>query len=163
MQQLGAPPEAVAFSKLLGGDGYMTSFREFGKVDLAQVFFPARANGNWQYFLVNGTPRVVDVADDTLLKRVKDVDLPKDRLYTSLHEKYAELMLWEGDHEFVSAKRRRDGGQQFVFSYNINNACHADWTGYIALVRVDFSPNGKLGGTRLLHVEKKRPRKPLGR
>src|SRR5690242_21538899 len=47
----GASQEAVAFSKLLeeqshGQIGFMTAFRETGRVDVASVYYPLRANEN---------------------------------------------------------------------------------------------------------------------
>ena len=34
-----------------------------GQVDLAHVFYPSRANTNWAYFLVNGSPPMISTED----------------------------------------------------------------------------------------------------
>ena len=52
MKQAGASPQAIAFARMLKGDGYMDSFREMGGVDLTTAFFPFRANTNGGTFLV---------------------------------------------------------------------------------------------------------------
>ena len=59
MRQNGASRQALDVNRLLDGEGYMTAFRSMGKVNLAMVEFPLRANTNQAAFLVGGTPPLV--------------------------------------------------------------------------------------------------------
>src|SRR5690242_1912177 len=52
MQQAGAPPQAVAFTKLIHNEGYMRDSRQIGKVSVAYVLYPFRANENQGWLLV---------------------------------------------------------------------------------------------------------------
>jgi hypothetical protein len=69
LQQAGASPEATAFAARLKGEGYLDTFRKMGRVGLASVAYPIRANDNGEYLLVNGMPQVVHVSDPDALTR----------------------------------------------------------------------------------------------
>jgi hypothetical protein len=150
MQQAGASPAAMAFAEMLDGEGYLDSFRKMGKVDLAGVIYPARANTNGEYLLVNGTPRVVHVDDPDNLKHI---DLRKDPLYASLVRKFPNLTLW-GNGDFKTMQHREGGGQRFVFSLVLLNGCHACEVGGYADIAFDFDQAGSFSGTKLLRLRK---------
>jgi hypothetical protein len=59
MKKGGASPQAMAFTRMMKDNCYLEKFKEMGKVDLAYVFYPSRANTNWAYFLVNGSPAMI--------------------------------------------------------------------------------------------------------
>ncbi|MEK6406989.1 MAG: hypothetical protein AABN34_08510 [Acidobacteriota bacterium] len=63
MRQAGASRQAIAVMRLLKGEGWMFSFKEMGRVDLAEAVYPFRANTNEGVLLVDGTPQVIDVDD----------------------------------------------------------------------------------------------------
>ena len=69
MQSFGASPEAAAFTRSFGGGAFVRRFRETGRVDVAQVIYPFRANENSGILLVNGDPPIVDVDDIALLPK----------------------------------------------------------------------------------------------
>jgi len=74
MTKAGAPADAVAFTRMLfqqsdGQVGILSAFKQLGRVDAAQVFYPLRANDNYGLLLVNGDPKVLDV--DDLKKLIK--------------------------------------------------------------------------------------------
>src|SRR5262245_35336980 len=69
MRAAGASAAAVDFAKRTDNQGYMTSFRDTGRVDVANVEYPFRANENALVFLVNGEPAMIDVDDVSRIDR----------------------------------------------------------------------------------------------
>ena len=64
MKTGGASNEAIRFAEWLAARddaGWADDFKELGPVDLVSTFQPFRANTNYSYFLVNGSPNVVEV------------------------------------------------------------------------------------------------------
>lgn len=149
MRQAGASAQAIKFTRMIEGDGYMDSFREMGKVDLATAFFPFRANTNGATFLVNGSPSLISLEE---LDRWGKIDIQTDPLYPAIARRFPEVMLWGGQPDFVSMQRLPSGGQRFVFAYVLLNGCHAcDIAGY-AQVGFDFDVKGNLSGAKLLRL-----------
>lgn len=149
MREAGASDEAMAFTRRIDGDGFMDSFREMGKVDLATAFYPFRANTNEGIFIVNGSPSMIDVAD---LDRWGKIDIRTDALYPTIARRFPEVTLWGGGAGLQTMQRLSHGGQRFVFSYNMTNGCRAcDVAGY-AHVAFDFDKEGRFLGARLLRL-----------
>ena len=147
MQTLGAGPQAVEFSRLLYGDAFMTSFQEYGAVDLAEVIFHPRPNDILRYVMLNGTPRVVYAADD-----LGYLDLTHDPAYPALVKKYPKLTIWESLHLFERMDRLGQDGQRFIFRYELVDGCHNCRMGSTALVAFDFRA-GQFIGTKLLSLQ----------
>src|SRR5271170_2469669 len=65
MKSAGASAEAVAFTKALAGNGigYLSAFRDTGRVSIAFAEYVFRANEMEGVFLVNGDPPLIDVDD----------------------------------------------------------------------------------------------------
>jgi hypothetical protein len=61
MKKNGASPQAVAFSRLLGGKGFLTSFKEAGRIDIGDVYYFVRGNEPTGLVFLNGNPMVIDV------------------------------------------------------------------------------------------------------
>jgi WD40 repeat protein len=148
MRKAGASPSAIEVTRRLKGEGYMDSFREMGKVDLATVFYPFRANDNGTLLLVNGTPQIVDLEDWSQLEKI---DITKDPLYPRLLRKYPKLMLW-GHPEFETMRPMATRGQRFIFSFVLLNGCHACEVGGYAHIAFDFDSMGRFLGRRLLRL-----------
>ncbi len=146
MQSSGASPQAIEFTRLLNGEAFMESFEEFGAVDLAMIVYPIRANDNFQYVLINGTPRIVHAED------VWEMDISRDANYPALVRKYPNLLLWGGDNRFERTEQLLNGGQRFVFRYSLVNGCHACETDSYALVAFDFDSTGRFLGMKLLSL-----------
>jgi hypothetical protein len=150
MQRAGASPAATAFTTMLKGEGYLDDFRKMGRVDLASVAYPTRANDNEEFLLVNGIPRVVHVDHP---ENSKHIDIKKDPLYPSLVRKFPNLEL--GSHaDFEAMRRLPGGGQRFVFSLGLLNGCHACKVGSYAQIAFDFDTAGRFLGTRSLGLSK---------
>lgn len=153
MQQSGASPSAVAFTKLIGNMGYLEELRNFGPVDIAYVVYPFRANENQGFLLVNGSPPLIDVDDLNLLSAE---NLKKDPSYRRLAKKFPALSLWYGDRserEYPLMERTPEGGQRFVVRYRLLNGCHACELAGLARYAFDFDRSGKFTGTTFLETE----------
>jgi hypothetical protein len=151
LRKAGATSEALAFVAMLGGEGYLESFRQMGKVDLATVAYPLRANENEGFMLVNGSPPMVQVEDFVYLKHI---DIRKDPLYPAIAEKFPKVELW-GHSDFKAMQALPGGGQRFLFRFVLLNGCHACEVAGYALVAFDFRAAGRFLGTKLLGLTQK--------
>ncbi len=159
MQDLGASPEAAAFTRSFGGGTFVRRFRETGRVDIAHVIYPFRANENTGILLVNGEPPIVDVDDIALLPKEA---MEQDRTYAAIRKSYPRVTMWPGDRSFRHAlpvETLPGGGQAFVVPYTLRNFCHACEVLGSAFFSFDFDREGKLLGIRFLRVEPP-PKKP---
>jgi predicted secreted protein len=161
MLDFGASPEAVAFTRWFGGGAFVRRFRETGRIDVARILYPFRANETHGILLVNGEPPVVDVDDIALLPKEA---MEQDRTYAAIRKGYPRVTLWPGDRSFGQAllvEALPGGGQGFVVPYALRNFCHACEVLGSVFFSFDFDKGGKLAGIRFLRVElpqKKPPR-----
>jgi len=147
-----AAPAVVAVSRALASEGVMSAFQTMGRIDLAIMTFPARANTNAVPYLVNGTPRLVstELAPNA-------IDITADPQYPALKAAFPHLEFWPSDATFRSVHSRPDGGQYFVFAYPLRDGCHACALAGYALVSHDFTPADVYQGTLLLGLEPATP------
>jgi len=148
MRDGGASPQAVAINTLLDGEGYMTAFRETGRVDVAEVTFPLRANSNEVTYLVNGEP--------PLVSSELDADIPglaANAQYAAIKRSHPDVMTWPVGEGPRAVEALAGGGQGFAFAYALLNGCHAcEVLGHVA-VSFDFGPDGTFRGQRLVSVD----------
>jgi len=154
MGETKASPEALAVNRRLDGDAFMSAFHAMGRVDLATMTFPLRANTNQVLFLVNGSPELVS----TELPEA-GVTIEADPAYAGLKQAFPEMALWTTNADFLRMEHLPDGGQGFVFAYPLLNGCHACPLAGHALIALDFGPDGVYRGPRLLRLEPVRPEK----
>jgi uncharacterized protein YecT (DUF1311 family) len=150
MQETGASADAIRFTRLLRGEGYMTDFRQAGNLGIATTFYPFRANDNDSVCIVNGSPALVD--PDQLSA---NIDIRNDALYPSLAAKYPQVMSWP--HAAFKEARATANGEQLVFGMVLLNGCHACEVAGAATVALDFDGLGRLLGTRLLGLSPPEP------
>lgn len=153
MEKAGASPQAIAFAHQLHNDAYLVKFENTGRVSIAWITYPFRANTNSGCLLVNGTPRLVDVDD---LSRLPLSQLKSDAGWRKLIAKHPKAMLWPGDRSGmsgVSAEAAEGGGQRFSVNYMVLDGCHA--CARLAQVRYafDFDTTGRLLGARFLDLK----------
>ena len=159
MPGAGAPSETVAFSKLLekeseGQIGYLTDFRKSGRVDIAYVYYPIRANENQGCLLVNGIPRIIDVDD---LKLLAEDSMKSDPSYAAMASANPDVDIFPGDRggtAYPELEVLPQGGQRFTVSYYLLKGCHACARLGTASFAFDFDSDGKFLGTRFLRVRK---------
>ena len=149
MASAGAPPAALEFTRRLDNEAYLQALNEYGgPVALAHVFYPFRANENNAWFLVNGTPALIDVDD----RRYLALAAMRDSVaYGELHRRYPNVTLWPGDRG-VSAPQPMQSGREFIIGYLLRDQCHA--CAIVGRVRFafDFDAAGKFLGTRPISV-----------
>ncbi len=147
MEQHGASQQALALNQLLGGEGFMSEFKPMGRVNLATILFPTRANTNEVLMLVGGEPPLVS-------SEIREtIDISADLAYPALKRRFPDMELWTSGASLRSMERLPNGGQGFIFDYPLLNGCHAcDLAGY-ALVSLDFGPDGAYIGPRLIRLE----------
>lgn len=152
MQKSGASPQAVAFTRMTDDTGYMRDFRQTGQVSIAYINFPFRANENQGAYLVNGSPAMIDIDNQSLLAQNQ---LATNPTYTKLAKQYPEITLFPGDRDgtnYLVAVKQSSGGQRFIVPYNLQNQCHACEQVGTAKFAFDFNQAGKFLGTKLLGV-----------
>jgi hypothetical protein len=146
LERTGATPGALAFVRELNGEGYMSAFQEKGHVDFVEVNYPARANDNSGYALVNGIPSVVRADDWTLLKPIH-----QEVLQSEIGRQHPQALLWTSHALFETLEPGPSGGQRFIFSYDLLD-CHACPQLAFAFVAFDFDDTGRFLEPRLLSV-----------
>ena len=155
MRAAGASEAALAFAKRTDNQGYATSFRDAGKVDLVYAQYPYRANENSLAFLVNGEPPMIDVDD---VSGVDQKNLGTNAAYAALLLKYPNLAIFPAERQpglGPSPVARRSGGQTFVVTYVLKDGCHACAVVGDARIGFQFDVEGRFVGTDVLRV---RPR-----
>jgi predicted secreted protein len=152
MRESGASPGAVAFAGRMGNEAWLRAFRDTGRVAIAYITRPFRANENQGVLLVNGTPPMVDV--DDVAREVQE-DLKRDSVYAALAGRFPGISLWPGDRygtEFPVARAMPGGGQRFLVGYLLRNGCHACEEIGSAVVAFDFDNAGAFTGTKVMMV-----------
>lgn len=152
MQKSGASPAAIAFTRLTDNTGFMRDFRDVGRVDVAYVDYPFRANENQGCLLVNGSPQAVDV--DNLGAVSKGV-LESNAQYAGLAAKYPNITVFPGERsgtDYPKTETLPGGGQRFVVPYRLMDGCHACERVGSAEVAFDFDPAGRFLGRRVVSI-----------
>jgi predicted secreted protein len=158
MESLGAPSEAVSFTRSFGSGVFVRRFREAGRVDVAYIMHPFRMNGVAGVLLVNGDPPIIDVDDIALLPRE---GMEQDKIYAGIKKLYPKVTIWPGDRspKYPFLEIGQDGAQTFVVPYTLRNFCHSCEVLGTVFFSFDFDNEGRLSGIRFLRTEPA-PRKP---
>jgi hypothetical protein len=146
MADAGAAAAALEFTRGMDEDGWMAAVSTGGRVGVAEVAWPFRANSNAGVLLVNGDPPAVDVSSWTLLS-----PLEEDARIATIKRGSPEAAIWASDPPKPVAGDRPGGGQRFLFDFPVR-ACHACADLAVAQVAYDFNGDGRFLGTRLLTV-----------
>jgi inhibitor of cysteine peptidase len=152
MESLGASIEAAAFTRSFGSGVFVRKMRESGRVDVAYIIHPFRANEFAGMLLVNGEPPIVDVDDIALLPKEA---MEQDKTYGIIKKSYPRVTLWPGDRssKYPLLASLPDGGQEFVVPYALRNFCHACEVLGTIMFAFDFDREGRLTAMRFLRVE----------
>ncbi|MGO9569796.1 MAG: hypothetical protein ACLP5H_19865 [Desulfomonilaceae bacterium] len=153
MARAGASSKAVAFAQSTGNTGYLAHFFKKGRVDLAYVHYPFRANENEGWLLVNSDPAMIDVDSFSNLPQRQ---LEGNPAYLRIREKFPNVMLFGGDRTITRPPEMNvqpTKGQRFVVEYRLLNGCHACERVGRAWFAFDFDANGKFLGSTLLDVQ----------
>ncbi len=153
MEKSGASADAVAFARQIGNSGFMRDFRKAGRVDIAYISYPFRANDTQACLLVNGDPNAVDVDDSKLWPQEL---LTKNPTYAALARKYPNISVWPGERTgttYPKATALSTGGQNFIVNYYLQNGCHTCARIGAASFGFHFDATGKFAGARLAGVQ----------
>ncbi len=153
MEKFGASDEAVKFTRLIDNKGYMMDFRDEGMVDVAYVYYPFNTGSKLGYYLVNGSPAIIDVDNS---ENLPIYDMETDSLYLRLKERYPRVSIWAGDRgntNYPAVKDLPHHGKSFIVNYRLKNGCfECPIIGY-AEFAFDFDSTGSFKGARFLKVE----------
>lgn len=153
MRRAGASADAVTFTRSIGNEGYLHVFVPAGRVDMAFVTYPFRANTNEACLLVNGEPTHIDVDN---LPDLPQATMKHSGAFQKLAAAYPHVSLWPGDRSdrrSVVAGSTPDGGQRFIAEYKLLNGCHACALVGTARFAYDFDGKGKLTGVRFIGIK----------
>jgi hypothetical protein len=150
MQQSGASPQAVAFSKSFSENGtaYVRAFRKVGLVDIAYIEYAFRANELDGVLLVNGEPSSINVDGE---KFVSKENFLKNPTYSALAKKYPQISIWPGDRYHTSkplAKHLESGGVSLAVDYILRDGCHACAQIGTVTLTFAFDDHGKFSGAQ---------------
>jgi hypothetical protein len=153
MEKNGAQPDAVAFARQIGNSGFMRDFRKAGRVDVAYVSYPFRANQTQGCLLVNGDPNIVDVDDSNFWPQEI---LARDPTYAALVKKYPKINIWPGVRSgttYPKTTALSTGGQNFIVSYYLQNGCRGCARVGTVSFGFHFDTSGKFAGAKLAGVQ----------
>ncbi len=154
MNKTGATQQAVSFTKMLNGNGYMQNFFESGMIDAASVYYPFRENDKSGLYLVNGKPKAIDVDDMSYL----DInEMESNVVYSEMFKKYPHVTILPGSRggsdSFKSGTWGKNG-QRMLINYRLKDGCrNCELLGY-ATFAFNFDSTGKFVNTTLAKVEK---------
>lgn len=148
MRAAGASPDALLFTQAVNDNGYLQEFRAAGRVGVALVFYPFRANENDGLLLVNGEPPVIDVDE---IQKLPTDQMSSDTTYQAVLKTHGNASLWPGDRasaEDMLVLSFPDGSQQFVAGYRVQQGCHACAVLGQAFYSFNFDATGKYTGAK---------------
>lgn len=154
MQNAAPPPEAVAFARNIGKEGYLSGYRQAGPVGIAHVVYPFRVSDNEGILLVNGSPPVIEVDD---FGSLPEKEMKQDPRYLELLKEYPRIALWPGDRSLGASPvsgASETGGTVLDFCYRLRDACRTCKIVGEAHFAFEFDPSGKFLGVRFAGVEK---------
>lgn len=150
MEASEAASQAIEFVEMTNGEAFMVQFEEKGTVDLAGVVYPGRANGNFQYMLLNSAQPMVRADNQDLQDTIRSSLQESSQLYLSLVRRFPDVSLWIWDNTFEGAQVAPTGGQRFIFSYLFRDGCHACDVVAHAFVAFTFDSEGRYEGASLV-------------
>ncbi|MGK5073083.1 hypothetical protein [Janthinobacterium sp. ZB1P44] len=149
MQRSGARPQAIAAAKMLvkaNKAGFISAWRPLGKVALATVTYPFRANTNESTLLIGSDGAAIDVDEHSV--REEDRATPAWQAFTAAHR---DAMPY-APAEFVGSTATSDGGQSVLFSTPLKS-CHACADDGALLVAYTIDKDGIVLERKLLTIK----------
>jgi hypothetical protein len=104
------------------------------------VELPGRANNNFVFFFVNGTPTLIDPNE---VFRVKP--LSENKMFLAIKKAHPDADVFP-DQAFVREAETPSGGQRYTIAFPIVDGCHACKRLAIMYVGYEFSSHGMAGG-----------------
>ena len=120
----------------------------FGAVSIASVELPGRANDNFMYIFVNGTPMFVNpnnVFDHA------PAPWAKNKAFLAIAKTHPNANVFP-EEAFVGESARPGGGQRYRFAFPIVDGCHACARVGIVYVGYDFAHDGSAAGSSVTAI-----------
>lgn len=149
MQRTGARPQAIAAARMLVSanmPGYISAWRPLGKVALATVTYPFRANTNEGTLLIGSDGAAIDVDEHSV--REEDRATPAWRAFAAAHPDSVPF----APADFVGSTATSDGGQSVLFSTPLIT-CHACVDDGALLVAYTIDKAGIVRERKLLTIK----------
>ena len=149
MREYKASPEAIRFTQLAGGNSFMSDFLSTkGKIAVATALVIA-ADHNQAYYLINGKPEIIDVDAPQIIGAI---DLEKNPSYQNIKKQYPNVFLMPGNHRSPKIINLNDGGQRFIYTYQLKDGCAACKSVGNAEIAFNFNSVGDFQGAYLVSV-----------
>lgn len=154
MRENGASPEAVAFSRTLYSAtesmGYMSSFQEAGRVDVATVVDPGVMNEGFGYAFVNGEPKVLRLDLSNWQQSLNDLSaaLRGYGAYQTLMSRRPQATLWRVV-DVSGWSTRINGGQTILVTWDLRDGCRGCEVLGTATFVYSFNREGAYEGVRI--------------
>lgn len=155
MQKHGASADAVTFARTLertkSGVGYMKDFTEGGRVAVARVVFPWRANPNEAWLLVNGSPSPIDVDDLPLLPLGS---VKADMIFQEIRRTFTRVAVFSDPRTQASPPLvpRPGNAQEFLVNDSLLDGCRTCRQVGAVQFAFDFTGDGKFEGVTMRGV-----------
>jgi hypothetical protein len=150
MRAGGASQRAMAFTRWYyaafdGDSAFIVHVRKsrFGAVSIASVELPGRANDNFIYIFVNGTPMFVNpnnVFDHA------PAPWAKNKAFLAIAKTHPNANVFP-EEALVGESARPGGSQRYRFAFPIVDGCHACARVGIVYVDYDFAHDGSAAGS----------------
>lgn len=148
MTARGASAQALALSRLAGGECFASEALPVGGLVLVTLVHPARANANEVPALYGGRPALVSTEIP-----LEGLGLDRSPELAALRGRFPEAEVWTVDPGFLDREDRPGGGERFLFAYPVLNGCHACEQVGRAVVALEFDRSRTYLGPRLVRVE----------
>ena len=149
MAKAGASKAALDFTAHLGNQAYLQALGPTGgPIAVAHVVYPFRANENDAWFLVNGTPPLIDVDDR---RNLPFPQMPSSPAYAEIYRRYRNVTFWTGDRG-IAGPQVSKYGREIIVGYLLRDLCHACTIVGRVHYAFDFDPDGTFLGASLVSV-----------
>lgn len=128
-------------------NGKVIDSKTFGNVTVVHASVSG-ADHSDAYFIV-AKDKVIDVDDYANLSQLNISSQPS---FAQLSQKYPNIGIWPGNHNFPKSEDLAGGITQLIFTYSLLNGCHACELGGIANVGFNFDKEGNYLGEQLLSL-----------
>jgi hypothetical protein len=151
MRADGASSEAIAFTQWYytfseGDSAFIDRLVKprFGRVSIAQIELPGRANTNWIYIFVNGMPAAINPEEAFTTK----LPWTKNAAFLAIKRVHPNAGVFPNE-DLVGESAGPSGGQRFTIAAPIVDGCHACARVGIVYLAFDFGPLGSARGTTM--------------
>ena len=154
MVNSGASRQAIEFSKMIDGKGYMKAYKQLGIIDAAYVYYPFEKIKRNGCLLLNGKPEIIDVDDPQYLPLSELSYFPE---YVELKKNFPQIAVFPGERQSTGSPAIENlpmHGERITVNYNLKDGCdRCALLGFLDMA-FDFDSTGKFISSKILRVIK---------